>query len=107
MLSSYLVAKIVDKVFKNTNFTVTVPYISLHTASPGNNGANELTAGSEGGSYSRQACASWDSATPRANAATVTWTNTPVSYTHLRAHETPEHLVCRLLLEKKKNKTRH
>ena len=25
---------------------------------------------------------------------------TPVSYTHLRAHETPEHLVCRLLLEK-------
>src|SRR5678816_1117974 len=28
----------------------------------------------------------------------------PVSYTHLRAHETPEHLVCRLLLEKKKLK---
>src|SRR5678815_3026365 len=28
------------------------------------------------------------------------WGNT-VSYTHLRAHETPEHLVCRLLLEKK------
>eukprot|EP00658_Telonema_sp_P-2_P048266 TRINITY_DN36721_c0_g1_i1.p1 TRINITY_DN36721_c0_g1~~TRINITY_DN36721_c0_g1_i1.p1 ORF type:complete len:348 (+),score=69.50 TRINITY_DN36721_c0_g1_i1:350-1393(+) len=27
-----------------------------------------------------------------------------VSYTHLRAHETPEHLVCRLLLEKKKIK---
>ena len=25
-----------------------------------------------------------------------------VSYTHLRAHETHEHLVCRLLLEKKK-----
>src|SRR5678816_2409535 len=25
-----------------------------------------------------------------------------ISYTHLRAHETPEHLVCRLLLEKKK-----
>eukprot|EP00658_Telonema_sp_P-2_P031797 TRINITY_DN23719_c0_g3_i1.p1 TRINITY_DN23719_c0_g3~~TRINITY_DN23719_c0_g3_i1.p1 ORF type:complete len:515 (+),score=78.67 TRINITY_DN23719_c0_g3_i1:98-1546(+) len=29
----------------------------------------------------------------------------PVSYTHLRAHETPEHLVCRLLLEKKKKET--
>src|SRR5674536_369541 len=28
----------------------------------------------------------------------------PVSYTHLRAHETPEHLVCRLLLEKKNQK---
>ena len=25
-----------------------------------------------------------------------------VSYTHLRAHETPEHIVCRFLLEKKK-----
>ena len=30
-----------------------------------------------------------------------------VSYTHLRAHETPEHLVCRLLLEKKKKKQKH
>src|SRR5674536_196641 len=27
-----------------------------------------------------------------------------VSYTHLRAHETPEHIVCRLLLEKKKKR---
>src|SRR5659263_666511 len=27
---------------------------------------------------------------------------TPVSYTHLRAHETRHDLVCRLLLEKKK-----
>ena len=30
----------------------------------------------------------------------------PVSYTHLRAHETDSYLVCRLLLEKKK-KTNH
>ncbi len=29
----------------------------------------------------------------------------PDSYTHLRAHETKANLVCRLLLEKKKNKT--
>ena len=28
--------------------------------------------------------------------------HTPVSYTHLRAHETDSYLVCRLLLEKKK-----
>eukprot|EP00658_Telonema_sp_P-2_P074799 TRINITY_DN64096_c0_g1_i1.p1 TRINITY_DN64096_c0_g1~~TRINITY_DN64096_c0_g1_i1.p1 ORF type:complete len:281 (+),score=52.89 TRINITY_DN64096_c0_g1_i1:46-888(+) len=34
----------------------------------------------------------------------VGWITAPVSYTHLRAHETPEHLVCRLLLEKKKEK---
>ena len=30
----------------------------------------------------------------------------PVSYTHLRAHETRHDLVCRLLLEKKKNITK-
>src|SRR5680860_1848083 len=30
---------------------------------------------------------------------------TPVSYTHLRAHETDSYLVCRLLLEKKQYKT--
>eukprot|EP00658_Telonema_sp_P-2_P017697 TRINITY_DN16898_c0_g1_i1.p1 TRINITY_DN16898_c0_g1~~TRINITY_DN16898_c0_g1_i1.p1 ORF type:complete len:115 (+),score=30.76 TRINITY_DN16898_c0_g1_i1:66-410(+) len=35
----------------------------------------------------------------------LVWVMT-VSYTHLRAHETPEHLVCRLLLEKKKIKKR-
>nr|CUV35834.1 protein of unknown function [Ralstonia solanacearum] len=28
----------------------------------------------------------------------------PVSYTHLRAHETDSYLVCRLLLEKKKKR---
>ena len=31
------------------------------------------------------------------------YTIPPVSYTHLRAHETDSYLVCRLLLEKKKN----
>eukprot|EP00831_Metopus_contortus_P066227 TRINITY_DN5909_c0_g1_i1.p2 TRINITY_DN5909_c0_g1~~TRINITY_DN5909_c0_g1_i1.p2 ORF type:complete len:387 (+),score=83.02 TRINITY_DN5909_c0_g1_i1:183-1343(+) len=31
----------------------------------------------------------------------------PVSYTHLRAHETSLHLVCRLLLEKKKKTIKH
>src|SRR5680860_1644133 len=30
----------------------------------------------------------------------------PVSYTHLRAHETDSYLVCRLLLEKKKKKNK-
>src|SRR5680860_329398 len=31
----------------------------------------------------------------------------PVSYTHLRAHETDSYLVCRLLLEKKKKKKKY
>ena len=39
---------------------------------------------------------------PQALKGTYIKSITPVSYTHLRAHENPEHLVCRLLLEKKK-----
>src|SRR5665811_1762153 len=35
-------------------------------------------------------------------AAYALWVFTPVSYTHLRAHETVLDLVCRLLLDKKK-----
>src|SRR5665648_1165736 len=35
------------------------------------------------------------------------WPKSAVSYTHLRAHETRHDLVCRLLLEKKKNKKKH
>ena len=38
-----------------------------------------------------------------ANSAISLNTNEPVSYTHLRAHETVLDLVCRLLLEQKKN----
>ena len=33
----------------------------------------------------------------------VQWNISPVSYTHLRAHETVLDIVCRLLLEKKKD----
>ena len=42
----------------------------------------------------------------RQGASSVAWKyarSVPVSYTHLRAHETGRNLVCRLLLEKKKN----
>src|SRR5678815_845443 len=47
------------------------------------------------GPAGRVLAASW-------NGAARVWEARPsVSYTHLRAHETPEHLVCRLLLEKK------
>src|SRR5665647_3876188 len=45
-------------------------------------------------------CFGWiDGQTRRRDAAS---TLRPVSYTHLRAHETDSYLVCRLLLEKKK-----
>ena len=39
-----------------------------------------------------------------ANDAGIAGLAAPVSYTHLRAHETRHDLVCRLLLEKKKKK---
>src|SRR5660398_266685 len=40
---------------------------------------------------------------PRSAGASLLWPSLqPVSYTHLRAHETKANLVCRLLLEKKK-----
>src|SRR5678815_777890 len=45
--------------------------------------------------------ATGDSLLPIMRGTTSLSTYMPVSYTHLRAHETPEHLVCRLLLEKK------
>src|SRR5665647_1222872 len=35
----------------------------------------------------------------------IDFTARAVSYTHLRAHETDSYLVCRLLLEKKKQRT--
>ncbi|VTU47695.1 peptidase [Lacticaseibacillus rhamnosus] len=37
----------------------------------------------------------------------IVLTHQPVSYTHLRAHETEADLVCRLLLEKKKKNKKH
>ena len=42
-----------------------------------------------------------DSASLRLTIGSLVW-GTPVSYTHLRAHETVLDLVCRLLLEKTK-----
>src|SRR5665647_3846759 len=41
-------------------------------------------------------------ASPGTSALSPLYPATPVSYTHLRAHETDSYLVCRLLLEKKK-----
>ena len=38
----------------------------------------------------------------RGDTVQIKWCNIPVSYTHLRAHETVLDIVCRLLLEKQK-----
>lgn len=49
-ISNFLEDAFLNKVFNNTDFTVATPYISLHTADPGETGANEAV----GGSYGRQ-----------------------------------------------------
>ena len=56
-ISNYLEEKILNKVFRNTDFTVATVYCSLHTGDPGETGASEVT----GGSYARNAVA-WDAA---------------------------------------------
>ena len=49
----------------------------------------------------RSTAASWNTSVRRKEIAADI---SPVSYTHLRAHETDSYLVCRLLLEKKKKR---
>ena len=55
------------------------------------------------------ACATLDEAQLAATAVGTYGTiyDTPVSYTNLRAHETALDIVCRLLLEKKKQNNTH
>lgn len=80
-ISDYLENKILDKVFRNTDFTVTTVYVSLHTADPGETGASEVT----GGSYARQATA-FDVAASGAteNSALESFTSMPaVTITHV------------------------
>jgi hypothetical protein len=49
-ISNYLEDLILDKVFNNSDFTISNLFVSLHTADPGETGGNEVT----GGSYARQ-----------------------------------------------------
>ena len=69
-------------------------------------GAYSLTepmSGSDAGSMSSRAVRSADGSYYTINGRKSWVTSGPVSYTHLRAHETVLDLVCRLLLEKKNN----
>lgn len=49
-ISNYAELELLDAVFNNGSFAVTTPYVSLHTADPGETGASEAS----GGSYARQ-----------------------------------------------------
>src|SRR5678816_1309362 len=75
---------------KTSNITsVTVSIIPIGTGSPVASGAAVFSGGGVGAT--RTACVTLN------NVPVNVYDVTPVSYTHLRAHETPEHLVCRLL----------
>jgi len=50
-ISAYLENKILDKVLRNTDFSVSAVYVSLHDDDPGETGENEAS----GASYARQA----------------------------------------------------
>lgn len=49
-ISTYAANALLNALCRNTSFSVTNPYTSVHTGDPGDNGANEAT----GGSYARQ-----------------------------------------------------
>ena len=50
-ISDYAENKILDAIFNNVSLAVTTPFVSLHTANPGETGASEVA----GGSYAREA----------------------------------------------------
>jgi len=74
--------EILDHIFNNSAApAVAVPYVSLHTADPGETGANEVT----GGAYARQSGAFGAAAAGAvANTATIDFTTMPaVTVTHV------------------------
>ena len=81
-ISNYLENKLLDAVFNATAFNVTGdPYISLHTADPGETGASEVT----GGSYARQQAAFGAAASGAlSNSANIDFAGMPaVTVTHV------------------------
>lgn len=49
--STYLRNKLLDAIYNGVSYSVTTPYVSLHTGDPGTTGASEVS----GSSYARQA----------------------------------------------------
>ncbi|MGH6719589.1 MAG: phage tail fiber protein [Alphaproteobacteria bacterium] len=78
-VSNYLENKLLDKVLKDTAFTSAPVYAALHTAAPGETGANEAT----GGSYARQqvAGANWNAGSGGLsdNTAAISFAGMPVA----------------------------
>jgi len=81
-ISNYAENKILDHVLRNVAFTSpTSVYVSLHSADPGETGANEIS----GGSYVRKVAAFTAAASGATEtSATLTWSDMPaVTLTHV------------------------
>ena len=74
--STYLDNALLDKIFRNVDFTVNSAYISLHTGDPGDTGADEITVGTSG--YARQiGTMSAAASSGNSNSAVALFTNLP------------------------------
>lgn len=77
-LSNAFEVLVLDKIFRNTDFTVATVYVSLHTADPGDTGASEVA----GGTYARQSASFDAAATPggtNANSGAISFTSMPAA----------------------------
>lgn len=75
-ISNYLELQLLDAVFNNDTFAVATPYVSLHTADPGETGASEAA----GGSYARQSSTYGAAAAGQvANDAAINFTSMPAA----------------------------
>jgi hypothetical protein len=83
MLARFLGKKILDKVLRGVDFTVSTVYVSLHNGDPGATGANEIT----GGSYARQQVnhAGWNAAADAIEGSECT-TISDLTFTNLTAN---------------------
>lgn len=82
-ISNYLEEKILNKICRNVDFTVTTVYIALSTADPGETGDSEVT----GGSYARKSITFNAAANPGgtiSNSADILFVGMPaVTVTHV------------------------
>jgi len=81
-MARFLGKKILDKVLRGVDFSVSTVYVSLHTADPGVTGANEIS----GGSYARQQVnhAGWNAAADATEGSECTSVSS-LTYTNLNA----------------------
>ena len=85
-MATHLANKVLDAIFNNSSLSYANIYLSLHTDDPGDNGANEVTAGAFTYARKQTAPADWDSAAAKAitTLSPFEWEDMPgVTVTHI------------------------